>query len=333
MTGAAFPVNRPTGAALLSRLAATLMDVTLHLGAHRTGTTTFQHFTRHHADELGAQGIGYWGPVRTRKSVFPGLFGGPGLARRRTGRAEGRVRLQTEQAEQRGYRQLLVSDENMLGPCLQGFRQAALYPGAGERLARLGAAFGHRVSRVVLSIRAQDLWWASASAQVAARGHRIPGPDRYAAIARSPRSWRDVITDIACALPRADIRVLPFETFAGRPEQVLRAATGLDLPPEPQMRWLNRSLPLPDLRAVLRDSGGDPTQLPRGQGRWQPFTETQAAALRETYADDMHWLKAGADGLATLTETETRTEAGPSLTRGEMMKGHRNEQGHMAQHR
>ena len=33
-----------------------------------------------------------------------------------------------------------------------------------------------------------------------------------------------------------------------------------------------------------------------------PFDAAQAAALRETYADDLFWLKAGADGLATLTE-------------------------------
>jgi hypothetical protein len=38
-----------------------------------------------------------------------------------------------------------------------------------------------------------------------------------------------------------------------------------------------------------------------------PFNDEQRASLREAYADDLHWLTSGAEGLATLTQ-DTITE-------------------------
>lgn len=330
MTGD-FPAIRPFGAAPLAQAAQALMDVILHLGAHRTGTTTFQHYARDRTDALGQHGIGYWGPVRVRRSVFPGLFrSGPTPVSRR---AEGRVQLLTANAEARGLEKLLVSDENMPGTCQMAFRQATLYPAAGDRLARLGAAFGGRVTRAVLSIRTLDLWWASAAALTLARGHRVPDPDRFARIAQSSRSWRAVITDLACALPDTEICVMPFERFAARPQAILQQATDLALAPDSQTGWLNRSLPLERLRDSLTERGSDPSVLPQGQGRWQPFTASQVTRLRETYADDLLWLAAGADGLARLTQDDTRKRAGPSLPAGPITKGQANDQGHMARYR
>ena len=66
--------------------------------------------------------------------------------------------------------------------------------------------------------------------------------------------------------------------------------------------WSNRRPELPALRAALVARGDDPAILPAGEGRWTVFTPDQAMRLRETYADDLHWLRAGADGLARLTE-------------------------------
>jgi hypothetical protein len=49
--------------------------------------------------------------------------------------------------------------------------------------------------------------------------------------------------------------------------------------------------------------------------------------LRETYADDLFWLTAGADGLATLTETSTAPRAGTSWPDGDRRKGHHHDSG------
>ena len=77
---------------------------------------------------------------------------------------------------------------------------------------------------------------------------------------------------------------------------------------------------LAHVREVVQPLSGVADIL-RGPGdRWSPFLHAEVAALRETYADDMFWLTAGASGLATLTEDLDRTEAewptGP-LTKGQ----------------
>lgn len=299
------------------------MDVILHLGAHRTATTTFQHYMHDQMTELARQRIEFWGPPRTRCKIFAGLFrkSVAGKGRSIAQRAEGRVRLLSAQAEMRGIEQLVVSEENIIGTCADNIRAGHLYPGAGERSARVAAAFGGKLRRIVLSVRSQDLWWASACALTVSRGHPVPDGAKLDAISQSRRTWRDVITDIACATPDVEIEVLPFERSAGRPDQILNAALKTDVPPDAKQRWLNRSPDTRSLRAGLLEQGADPSALPNPMGRWQPFSPVQATRLAENYADDMHWLAAGAEGLAQLTQTRTPKRADQSPSQGGMRKG------------
>ncbi|MFK7837931.1 MAG: hypothetical protein AB8B60_17110 [Sulfitobacter sp.] len=332
---AAIPAKLPNGAALWRWLARPFMNIILHIGAHRTATTTFQHYLRDHTRTLARRGIAYWGPEQTRTSVFPGLF------RRSVGvkgrnisqRAAGRARMLAQQEAMRGASQLLISDENLLGTPKGNLRTGLLYAAAGERIARVADAFGDDLQRIVLSIRSPELWWASAAALAVSRSHPVPKNAMFNHIAQNTRSWREVITDIACAAPDAEILVVPFERSAGQTEKLFTMITGEDAPVDRAQRWLNRSDDLPQLRAKLRQNGGDPEVLPDAFGRWQPFTTQQAACLRENYADDLHWLTAGADGLAKLTEDLHPTRADTSLPPGALIKGQGYDKGQMAQHR
>lgn len=302
------------------------MDVILHIGAHRCATTTFQHYLRQNADRLAADGTGFWGPRRTRNGLFRGLLPTPGPATGRDlrRRAVGRVRLNLARTALGGTRRLVVSDENMLGSMRQNLRQAELYPDAGERIARYGEAFDGNISDVVLNIRSPELWWSSALGYGLTRGFGLPGEVALDWIAQSRRSWRDVIADIGCALPGARLWVLPFEIFAGRPEAQLEAVTGRPAPHEHSRDWLNATPRLPELREILPPRLAQ--ALPGGEGRWTPFAPDQAAALRETYADDLMWLAAGADGLAWLMDDPNKKPAGQTLPRPELTRGRRNEQ-------
>ncbi|MGC1494469.1 MAG: hypothetical protein WA790_01580 [Sulfitobacter sp.] len=307
------------------------MDIILHVGAHRSGTTTFQQYLRDHAAELDTQSIGFWGPGRTRKSIFPGLFR-PRSNAKEIRRSEGRVQMHLARTRLSGLKQLLVSDENMIGSSRHNLRASTLYPAIGERMARVSAAFGGQITRVVMTIRAQDLWWASAAAYTVARGHPAPSAEQKDQISQSARTWRDVITDLACAVPDAEVLIIPFEQTVGQPTKVFSAATGAKAPLDVQARWLNRSPHARDLRGLLVEQGADISHVPDAAIRWQPFSPEQTAQLRENYADDLHWLMAGGDGLATLTEDPTRQRAGTSLPAGHMTRGHNydNGQGHMA---
>lgn len=281
------------------------MEIFLHLGAHRCATTSFQSYLRANRDGLEAQGLAFWGPWRTRNGLLHGIAERPESAEQLR-RATGKLHLALEGSRNHGATRLIVSDENMLGTPRRCLRTGMLYPGAGERVARLAQAFGH-VRRISLQIRAQDLWWASVISYLIPRGEGLPKDEKLAAITSGDRTWRGVITDIACACPGADIIVTPFERFADRPDRLLANMTGLTTPPavKPGEFWRNRRLSTAELREILADRGEDSDRLPQGEGRFMPFDDRQRAALRESYADDLFWLEAGADGLATLiTETE-----------------------------
>lgn len=308
------------------------MDIILHVGAHRTASTSLQHYLRRNSDTLLKRGIGLWEPRHTRDDgLLTGVIPVPGPRdpADQLRRARGRIALRLHKTEVAGAAVLLVSDENMLGASRRNLRDRALYAGAGLRMARFADAFDGRVGRVVLSIRGLDSYWSSVLAYSVARGHRVPlGPDT-AALAANPRSWRDVITDLACAFSGAEIIVLTHEESAGRPEYRLAVMTGRPMVGMPRAHardWLNRAPMLGDLRRAVAARGGDPLGLGDGadDARWQPFTPAQSAALREGYADDLFWLRAGADGLATLIEETGPAKAGRHPPAGQTTRGHRN---------
>lgn len=293
------------------------MQVILHIGAHRCATTTFQSYMRTHAAGLRAQAaLGFWGPHRTRQGLLVGLVPGaapmPGPGSQ--ARAAGRVQMNLARAKQKGIRHLIVSDENMMGSLRENLALATLYCGVGERLARIGAAFGGQITDVVLNIRAQDSYWGSVLGYQLARGQRAPSRAALDRICAAPRTWRDVVSDVACALPGARLLVLPYETFGGRPDLQLATATGVAVPRDHASDWRNATLRLPALRAAVCPEVA--ARLPEGEGRWAPFDARQRAVLAEHYADDMMWLTAGADGLAVLARDPMKSRPGqtPALT-------------------
>ncbi|GAA6189170.1 hypothetical protein [Litorivita sp. NS0012-18] len=289
------------------------MDVILHIGAHRTASTSFQTYLRENAQRLSRDGIGFWGPRRTRSGgVFSGIMPVPSSVppARQFRLARGRILTQASIAQKAGCETLIVSDENMIGSSRRNLQKSRLYPDVGERLARYLEGFDGRVSRIALSIRSLESFWASQIAFSVERGYRVPDAEALDRLVTQPRAWRDVITDMRDAAPDVEILVMPYESFGGRPERKLGHMVHHAIKPPllHSREWLNRRPDLPALRAALEERGDDPSILPEGTGRWNPFDASQTAALRETYADDLYWLRAGADGLATLTE-----ETGPDM--------------------
>lgn len=303
------------------------MDIVFHLGAHRTATTSFQSYIRHNLADLTTQGVGFWGPSRTRGGLFAGIIpvnGSPRLSRQAR-MAKGRIALHLDRAKVQGTRVLIVSDENVLGTPRRNMRDLVPYRGAGERMARHAEAFGGRITRVILSIRDFDSYWPSVLAFAVARGHGLPTPAQLDRIAMQARGWREVITDLACAIPGVEILVLPHEIYAGMPERRLEIMTAgqVRAPLHHHRVWLNRAPDLAALRQALILRGENPDLLgpETATGRYAPFTPAQSARLRELYQDDLFWLSAGADGLATLVTENTRDQTGTTSQRGTLTRG------------
>jgi len=312
------------------------MDITLHFGAHRTATTSLQRHAQARTAALAAHGLAFWGPPVTRDGLLAGVVPAPGEhpAAARAAHARGRIALRVAQAREAGVTRIVVSDENMLGAPRACLRRHRLYPGAGARVARLAHAFGGRITRAVLSVRAQDAWWASVLAYSVARGHRLPSAGDLDRLVTAGRQWRDVIADMACALPGAEIVILPHEQFAAHPAARLAWMTGMaDIGGgQGRAEWLGRGPDLRALRRAVARRGGDAARLPGGEGRWHPFGAAQAAALKEAYEDDLFWLRAGADGLARLAGENGPFSAGQQPRDGHPTRGQDDgiDQRHMA---
>lgn len=298
------------------------MQVILHVGAHRCATTSFQDYMRFNAPVLSRQGLAVWGPDRTRDGLFHGIQPSPtAMGAQAAKRAQGRLRLRLDQVQASGAQTLLISDENMIGSVRENLRLAGLYSGIGERLARFHEAFDGRISGLAINLRSLETYWTSALTYAVARGHPVPSAGQLDRIIENSRSWRDVLTDIACSMPDIAIRVLPFETFGGRPEQQLHMLTGCNAPRENARMRHGSSPRLEELRKLIPTSAA--RSLPEGEGRWRPLNEVQSSILRERYADDLMWLAAGADGLSQIQlmydpEKQMAAENPPEndLTRG-----------------
>ncbi|MEM6760559.1 MAG: hypothetical protein AAF601_13870 [Pseudomonadota bacterium] len=311
------------------------MHVILHVGSHRTATTSFQGYLRRHVADLQAMQVACWGPRLTRKGLFAGIHPQPGAPRDAARRARGRILLRMQKAKQDiGARTLLVSDENIMGAVGRNLRLGRFYDDVGTRVARHVSAFDGQVREVVVTIRGLDMYWASAAAYAVQRGYPVPPAATWAHLSRTMRSWRDVITDIACAAPDARIRVLPFEWFVGRPDAQLAAVLGCSVPADTRPQWLNRS---PNRDAIAQELAlrGTPSKPKGVDTRWIPFSHEVQDAFREHMADDMHWLIAGADGLATLTEGSGTSETGQIPPSAQQPRGHDRdiEERRLAQHR
>ncbi|SFE01035.1 hypothetical protein [Roseivivax sediminis] len=280
------------------------MDVCLHLGAHRSASTAFQLYARAHADALSVRGITVWDPRRTRTGLLHNV-----ASREARPRDVGRVKLACAAEAARGTTTLVVSDANMIGTPRANLRAHGLYPAVGERLARLGAAFGP--ARAVLQIREPASYWTSLFACLVARGVAPPDGVTLARILAARRGWREVIADLACALPDTQIVVTPYERFADAPHALMAALTGDPaLPPSPPGAFgANRAPRPPELCRLLAEQGRDPAALRLRGEAWQPFPDELAAALRESYQDDLYWLRAGADGLARYVEDPDPVQA------------------------
>lgn len=303
MGAVVYPVS-PQGMALKKVRKA--MDVILHVGSHLSGVSTLASYLNRNKRPLNSHGLHVWTPEVTRKGLFDGLTlksGLDGVARRRE-RGAGRVRLRCSMLERDRVKELLVLEPMMLGTMENNIAEERLYPAAGERVARMVHAFGGRVKRVVLGIRALEDYWGGAMAHALQMGADVPDESAFDRLVTQPRSWRKVVQDVACAAPDAEVLVLPYERLGERPAQIVEYAVSgrFAAPTNFRVSGLSHVPELPVLREVLMDRGLPSASLPTGEDRWHPFSAFQVDILREIYVEDLAWLRAGADGLAFLIE-------------------------------
>lgn len=275
------------------------MEVILHLGAHRTATTSLQAWMVQNEDALAEAGIAVWGPGQTRSGRFAGLIKRPDWVNAQD-EVEARasasaLRFEIDRLEEAGYRALVISEENCLGTMRLCLEQEMLYPDVAGRIRRIAAALGPHLTGLGLSLRRYDTWWGSVLADQATRGRGLAhGARSLARLAEHPRSWRrlvQILREESLGLP---LTVWPFEALVGRPAAQMQALLGATaLPPG-----------LYDhLRVMNSASAGAPGS---------PFTLAQRAAMVARYHEDLAWLAQPRPGLRFIENDSTEPGAHPA---------------------
>lgn len=164
------------------------MQVTFHIGAHRTGSSLV---ARTLAASVAAQpgcGVAVWRPVQVRKiDGFTGLHRYEGARRDRI-RAD--IAQRVESAAQNGAGQLILSEENMPGTMSSNLRRGAFYPEIEHRLQRYAEALPIAPSRIAIGVRSYAAVWSSAYYYSLQRGKTVPGPEAVRqAMMEDARGW------------------------------------------------------------------------------------------------------------------------------------------------
>ncbi|MCA8868408.1 MAG: hypothetical protein KDA67_07145 [Rhodobacteraceae bacterium] len=282
---------------ILAQRARRLLEVILHIGAHRTGTTSLQRALQKNHENLKKNGVSFWGPQITRSGRFNGLLQPIEKADRQTqktiDRNYGVIRIELERLKEQAQRRLIISEENMLGSMRANLRASLLYPDIVERLGRFAHVFAPVATRIGMAVRSYEDYWSSSLAYAIAAGHDLPDEAALDRLVTQPRNWQRVIADVENAFPGAEIAVWEHDRLIGRPEAQFRVLTG-------GKGWIsddderhNASPGRDALREILLERGGRDTAavIPPGAGRYMPFLLHHLETFREQYQEDLAWLR------------------------------------------
>ena len=288
------------------------MELVLHIGAHRTGSTVVIKNLEANAGVLGAEGWTIWTPPMMRKmrEFAPSTDAAV--------RAANRLAFAARLAES-GAERLLISEENILGSMLANLKRATFYKSARSRLAAYAALLPAPPRRVAMGIRSYDEYWASCYAYV---GMSRPLPrfsEMALAYAASSRGWLDLIDDVRAAFPDSEILVWPKHAMQGRVVAVAAQIIGRERAGlRPLRRDVNTSIGPEAIAAIEEIRAAQPGITGRAFERLleaRPalttdagpiWTEAQLATMRKRYKSDIRALKAGHGGVTFLRPSQVR---------------------------
>lgn len=294
------------------------MEIALHLGAHKTATTYLQTRLKRHARALATFGVGVPALADLRAGLTPGVAAAAQgsvaglLARLRVRRMAGDI---VADAEARGARRLLLSEENFIGNCARIVARGEFYPGAGPALRALARGFRGVEPTLFLAVRGYAGFYASAWGQRLRSGHFRPfDAGLRARFLASPRGWPALVGEIRAAFPGARLVLWQYEDFERVEPAVLAHMIGpeaaAELPPlaaRPLTGFSQRAVD-----EIARAAGADGTveravvqdchdRFPKGpfEPAFDPWSEAERAELDLRYAMDVAGLRdrLGADFL------------------------------------
>lgn len=281
-----------------------MKTITLHVGAHRTGTTKIQKILDENETVLRRRGAFCLTPTRPGKRSVPTIRDAVSRAQRSVTDPTWRERMLSEiKARHRflkayissgRHRHFVISDENSLGQIFDETSFDGIYPFAKPILQAMRRTIPSRVHRVCLAIRSYDTFLVSSYAMTAVYRGRLPAPN--VAIPSGlilKRGWVDLIGDVRSVFPHAEIVLWKLENTA------VERQISLLLGPTPSggLSYVDSEMvnTAPTVEAIMeantapRGSGFDPDLLIQRYAdgnRFDPLDIPTRDALRRQYEED-----------------------------------------------
>lgn len=270
----------------------------LHLGAHRTASTSTQRALRDFAAGEGAATLAFAGPeiLRPRVTQVTHYCAAlPLLWWTMTPLALWMARPAAAAVAKRQDRRRVISEEQLLGALKPNLlNKRGIYPSTLKRTRTLRKFLGHKPVRVVLTTRDYADWFVSLYAWAAVTTPLPPAVPLAEEWATRPRGWKDVAADILRVFD--DLVVVDYATLAVDPRAILRELAG-DAAERIEPRHVGRSLPAEALNQLeARRTAGAKIALEdrapllrqhRDAPRLSPFSPEASARLSARYLEDL----------------------------------------------
>lgn len=279
------------------------LPVHLHVGAHKTGTTSIQDALAANREALAGRGVLYLPREEGRPHFHKALRGRHRSARRtiaamRKGRAHAA--------------RLVLSEENLAGRLADMTERGTLYPCVGRRIARLHREVLHGAPiRVFFCIRSFDTFLPAVWSELI-RQDRFRSFDEFlAAVDMERLSWAPVIRALADAVGEKNLVVWDFDRFVAAPARFAGLIAGVEaeilaMPAEASRPSVSAAAVehLTGLRGRMTDEAirehvhEAEERFPRPQyPRFAPFDGEATAALRARFAGDQAAIRAAFPGV------------------------------------
>lgn len=268
--------------------------VYLHVGAHRTGTSSFQEFISLNFGRLKDHGVTVAVSNRggSRNSSLKLRL--PDKRHFRRGDLSEHQTWLDDELEKRGInaaRVSLVSEENMVGP-ISSILSPAIYPIARDRLAFVKASLKRPVRRVLFAVRSYETFFASAHRMRAEFRELDPFDTYRPEVLKMERDWVDVVEDIQSALQPDEIQLIRVEDRPGYEDMLHRLLPGL-----PHGGWI-----MPDGRQNESATDAACFAMQAAFARGQKLSKDDVAEIKAQHADDT-----SGPPFVTFTEAERAT--------------------------
>jgi hypothetical protein len=189
------------------------IELSLHLGPHKTATTHLQRSILSHQEDIIAAGVRTYGPdyLRQRGRNIPNLFGLTRWGARRAARREPMDQLKF--LAKSGWR-VLLSEENFLGQLHRddGTLAMPVYSEAADRIADLASNFPGVSVRVFLATRRPDTFLESAYSQTLFAGKFLTPEDFVSQHRPDQVDWSVMMASIS-AIPNVSLHVWRYEDY------------------------------------------------------------------------------------------------------------------------